>query len=148
MKFIKLSSEIISESKKIYIYRIQHSDSKYGPYNAKMKNGKTFEDNTGHHIGATPKYTPNPRTDKSLISKLKPGDTISNVIKFGIFGFSSLQQIRRWFTDKVIDSLLENEFEIVKKLIDPEDIIIGDHQVIVKKLTWIQAPSKKVTKYK
>lgn len=142
MKFFSLAQQLIVEATYVDVYRIEHKKSGLGPYRAGYKEGEEF----AKRFPISVKYNPAPLNDHSLVVAAKiAGVDLQSAIKNGIFAFSDLKQMRRWFTADGIDFLINTGvFHIVKKQVPPESAICGITQCVVDGAAWNKAPSKSV----
>ena len=134
MNFINKANKIILEVSKIEVFRLEHKSSGLGPYQAKYNAKNEFADK--FHI--MPKYNPAPSSDNTL-----PKDMFSRNINSLIFAFSSIQQMKRWFTSNGIRFLLDTgEFNIISKKIPADSVFCGEYQCAIDVTEWRAAPAK------
>lgn len=132
----------INEASGVELFRIEHVKDKTGPYQTKLKDGSTFDLSDTFPINL--KYNPPPLKDDSLKDAANATDKdISKWIRDGVFCFNSIFQMKRWFTSKAINWLIdEKEFQIVKKTVKSDKVICGEFQCVVNKDAWNKAASK------
>lgn len=142
MEFLVTAERLISEASKTDVFRIEHVVSKLGPYRAGYEAGEEF----AKKFKLSAKYNPDPIRDNSLKDAAnKTSKDISWYIRNGIFAFGSIQDMKRWFTSKGIQFLLDTgEFHIVKKSVPSEKVICGEFQCVVDKKAWDSASAKVV----
>ncbi len=122
----------LNEANKTDVYRIEHKAQKLGPYHAGYQAGGDF----AKQFPISLKYNPDPSKDPAFTT---------DILKNGVFGFTSIQQMKRWFSSKGIRFLLDtDEFQIIKKSLPVDKVICGDSQCVTDKRLWSKIPSKTV----
>jgi len=121
----------ITEANSVEVFRIEHIKSSLGPYQAKYPQSEDF----AKEFPISIKYNPDPKKDHLL----RP------FIKDGIFGFTTLLQMKRWFSSEGIKFLLDTgEFHVIKKNIPSDAVVSNDVQCVVNKKAWAKATAKVV----
>jgi hypothetical protein len=122
----------ITEASKVEVFRLEHKVQKLGPYHAGYKQGGDF----AKQFPVQLKYNPDPSKDPAFTT---------DILKNGVFGFSSLFDMKRWFTSKGIRFLLDtDEFHVIKKSVPADAVVCGNAQCVVDRKKWEKVPSKTV----
>lgn len=113
------------------IYRIEHSESKLGPWHCQIDEvvnslyGEDFPDHS--HPPPMFEYMIDHKGEK-----VEPGRIRDHVSNYGYHcGTDCLDMLRHWFGNgELIQTFWENSMELVKLTVPSEFVIIGDTQVI------------------
>lgn len=145
---MKSVSQLFNESSNdIDVYRIEHKTDKKGPYQAELHtdNGsvKFYE-----KFPQNPRDNPAPMKDNSLKDAVNKHDVIHKDISWwireGVFAFTSIQQMRKWFTKKGIMWLTDElgTFNVIKKSIPSDSVAVGELQSLVLNKAWNKSKEK------
>lgn len=145
---MKSISQLFNESSNnIDVFRIEHKETKQGPYQAELHTDsgsiKFYE-----KFPQNPRDNPSPLKDTTLKDAVNNHETIHKDISWwireGVFAFTSIQQMRKWFSTKGIIWLTDElqTFNVIKKSVPIDSIAIGELQSVVLNKVWFKSKDK------